>query len=75
VARGLIGSIMYTKTKKFGYISRGCKYCRCDSRKVHWADTEYGWRLFNKKTGQPHDCKEKKAYARLERAESLRSKK
>ena len=48
---------MYTKSKKFGYLSRGCKYCRCDSRKVHWADTEWGWRLFDNKTGKLHKCK------------------
>ena len=64
---------MYTKSKKFGYTSRGCKYCRCDSRKVHWAETEWGWRLFDKKTGKPHSCKAKKAYAKLEKAKAKRN--
>ena len=62
---------MYTKSKKFGYNSIGCKYCK--SRKVHWAETEYGWRLFDKKTGKPHGCKEKKAYAKLEKAQAKRN--
>ena len=47
---------MYTKSKKFGSRIRpqGCKYCK--SIKVHWADTELGWILFDKKTGTKHLC-------------------
>ena len=49
---------MYTKTKKFKESKFAtCKYCK--TNKVHWADTEYGWLLFNKKSGIQHKCKEK----------------
>ena len=48
---------MYTQSKKFGYKARyGCKYCKATNKDVHWAETEYGWKLFNKKTGEKHVC-------------------
>jgi hypothetical protein len=48
---------VYTKSKKFGYKARGCKYCK--SIKVHWAETELGWVLFEKKDGNKHWCERK----------------
>ena len=50
---------MYTQSKKFreSKSMAQCKYCK--TKKVHWADTEYGWLLFNK-NGKRHKCKENK---------------
>ncbi len=31
-----------------------CKYC--GKNKLHWSFTQYGWLLFNKKTGKRHKC-------------------
>jgi hypothetical protein len=46
---------MYTQSKKFGYKARyGCKYCK--AKNTHWAETEYGWVMFDKKTGRRHEC-------------------
>lgn len=42
--------MQYTKSKKFGYKARyGCRFCKATNRDIHWAETEYGWQLFNKK--------------------------
>ena len=47
---------MYTQSKKFKESKSiaKCKYCK--TKDVHWADTENGWLLFNKKTGKQHKC-------------------
>ena len=47
---------MYTKSKKFKESKSKAKRKYCDSTKVHWAATEYGWLLFNK-NGERHNCK------------------
>ena len=49
---------MYTRSKKFRESKTRAKCKYCNSVKVHWADTEYGWLLFNK-NGKRHKCKEK----------------
>ena len=47
---------MYTKSKKFkdSKTRARCKYCGIAP--LHWADTEYGWQLFEK-NGSHHRCK------------------
>ena len=50
---------MYTRSKKFSEGSRNAKCDFCKSNKVHWAQTEYGWLLFNK-NGKRHLCKQYK---------------
>lgn len=45
-------------TKKFNDTGRWdvrCKYCKKGG--VHWALTQWGWLLFNKKTGKRHNCR------------------
>ena len=49
---------MYTRSKKFRESKTRAKCKYCDSTKVHWADTEYGWLLFDK-NGKRHNCKGK----------------
>jgi len=34
-----------------------CNYCT--ETNLHWADTEYGWRLFHTSTGDQHKCLKK----------------
>ena len=50
---------MYTRSKKFSEGSRNAKCDFCKSNKVHWAQTEYGWLLFNK-NGKRHLCRQYK---------------
>ena len=54
---------MYTTTKKFSEGSRKAKCDFCKSNKVHWAQTEYGWLLFNKT--DLHSDKDKKEHDAL----------
>ena len=47
-----------TFTKKFRDTKRSdvkCKYCKKGG--VHWSHTQWGWLLFNKKTGKRHNCR------------------
>jgi hypothetical protein len=54
------GVIVYTRSKKFRE-SKSVAICKfCKSNKVHWAQTEYGWLLYNKKSGKRHMCKQYK---------------
>ena len=50
---------MYTRSKKFRESKTRAKCKYCTSTKLHWADTEYGWLLFDK-NGTRHKCKEKR---------------
>ena len=51
----ITGDKMYTRSKKFRESKTRAKCKYCDSTKVHWADTEYGWLLFDK-NGKRHKC-------------------
>ena len=45
----------FTKKFKDSKAVAKCKYCK--DTKLHWSHTQWGWLLFNKKTGERHNCR------------------
>ncbi len=55
------GNKKHKSTKKFSDSKSkkvvSCNYCTATN--LHWADTQYGWRLFHTDTGEQHKCLKK----------------